>query len=325
MPLQEFKMQYARNGFGRKLIAMLGVAGLATSAALAQPKPAQPAPNQPVPAPAPTPAPKTPDQPKTDEKLPSVDEVMEKSIKATGGAEAWAKAKTSATTGTLKIPSAGIEGKMSTWNGENGKSLNVVTLAGFGEVREGSDGDTVWMIDPNAGPRIVTGDERELRLAIAKMNNPLDWKKLFSKIEVKGVEDVEGKPAYKVVGEIEAGKKQPITQYFDKESGLLTKLELTMSSPEGDVQMEMFPTDYKEVGGVKVAHKTKRMIMKMIEMTEVIEKYEINPEIPADKFALPAEIKELKDAKKDDKPKEEKPKEDKPVTPPPAPAKPEKK
>lgn len=323
-------MQKIRNGFGRKLMAVLGAAGLAvgsmTGAAMAQPKPAVPA--QPAQPPVPAPAPATPakpaEQPKVDapaEKLPTVDEVMNKYLTATGGTDAWAKYKTSATAGTLEIPSAGIKGKMTAWSGENGKSLSVIDLTGFGEVKEGSDGETVWSIDPNSGPRIVTGDERELRLSLAKLSNPLDWKKLFTTIEVVGVEDIEKKPAYKVVGTIEAGKKLPITQYFDKETGLVTKMELTMSSPEGEVPMEMFPTDYREVGGVKIPHKNKRVIMKMIELIEVVEKYEVNPEIPADKFAIPAEIKEIMDAaKKDEKPKEEKPA----VTPPPAP-KPDKK
>jgi outer membrane lipoprotein-sorting protein len=118
-----------------------------------------------------------------------------------------------------------------------------------------------------------------------------DPKANFDKAEVKGEEEFDGKPAY-VVELTPKGGGAPQTVMFDKESGLIAG---TKSTGADGMEVTAKFGDYKEVGGVKMAHS----IMNeggMMNVTITFETIENNPEIPADKFALPAEIKALKDA-----------------------------
>lgn len=265
-----------------------------------------------------------PDAPAAKEPLPTIDQIMDKSIEATGGKANWAKVKTQTTKATMTAPAMGLKGTMSTWRGENGKTFSEIDMENYGKVQQGSDGETVWVIDPNQGPRILDGEERNMQLSMARLDNPIDWKKLFKTTDVAGTEKIDDKTAYKVVCTLAAGD-QTLTQFYDKESGLLVKMSITEKSPQGEIPIDIFPSDYKEVSGVKLAHKTVRKIMKTFELTETIEKIEINGEIPKDKFDLPKEITELKAAAKPAAPAPEKaPTPPAPATPPPAP-KPEKK
>jgi len=291
------------------LLAAVGVIVSGSQLALAQqgsppvppapPAPATPkapaTPAKPASPPQPAAPAKAPVQPAAKADLPSVDALMDKYIEATGGKEAWAKMKTMSTTGELDIPASGIKGKMQSFLGEDGKSYSEIDLGGMGKAIEGSDGETVWSSEPGQGPRILTGEERDLRLTMAKLGNPLDWKKIFGKINVVGVEKVNDKDAYKVEGVTEVGAV-PLTQFFDVESGLVTRMDITVDSPAGKIPMEMYPSDYREVGGLKFPYKSRRLMMQSIEMVETTSKIEVNPEIAKDRFELPDDVKALKEA-----------------------------
>ncbi|MGE3107865.1 MAG: outer membrane lipoprotein carrier protein LolA [Phycisphaerales bacterium] len=283
---------------------LVGIAsGAAGSLAVAQPAP-DPKPAQPT---APAPA----------EKLPSADEVVDKFIKASGGAEAWDKVKTMTINGAFELAGMNLKGKTSIWIGEKGKLLNVTELPGFGEIKQGSDGETMWSSDAAMGPRIVEGEERETLALMEKLRDPQAMKTEFKTLEVAGVTDIDSKPAYKLVATPKGKDAQPITSYFDKESGLLVKMSMTMSSPQGEVRIEVFSSDYKEKDGVVMSMKSRMVIGGIQEIITTIEKVEINPDIPAEKFELPADIKALKDAAKPatDKPATDKPAKDKPAEP----------
>lgn len=302
-----------------------------------KPKPLPPSPAPPVPV-TPTPsAPAHPDlkpdsqptkpevkpeDPAVKDELPTVEQIMDKNIEATGGKDNWAKVKTQFTQSTMSSPAIGLKCSINAWRGENGKTLVEMDVNDKGAIRQGSDGETVWIIDPAQGPRILSGDDSEVQLSVAKLDNPLDWKKLYKKTEVAGTVKIAGKTAYKVVCTLQVGD-QTVTQFFDKESGLLIKTSTVTKSAIVEFPSDSFPSDYKEVSGVKLAHKYVRKMM-MVEVIETIEKIEINPEIPKDKFELPREIKELKEAA--GKPAARKPdKAPTPPTTPTTPAKPEKK
>ncbi len=279
--------------FRRTMMVLVGTAGLCTGAAYAQPAPDAVAPAKPA----------------QTEPLPKIDEIMDKFLAATGGKDNWAKIKTMTMTGAFELAGANIKGTTSLFEGEGNKLLSITSLGPIGEIKQGSDGETMWATDVMSGPRLIVGEERDMLVALNKLTRPEEWKKLFKTFEVVAVENVSDKPAYKVVGVFAGETKQSVTQFFDKESGLISKVSMTMSSPQGEIPIEIFTTDYKEVGGVKIAYKTRTVLGGAQEMINTLEKIEVNPEIPAEKFALPPEIKELRDAEKAkaDKPKDSKP------------------
>ncbi len=67
-----------------------------------------------------------------------------------------------------------------------------------------------------------------------RMDAELNWRDLFSKTETVGSENVEGRDCYKVVLTPKTGK--PMTQYFDKQSGLMVKVVMTLKGPMGEIR-----------------------------------------------------------------------------------------
>lgn len=263
-------------------------------------KPVAPAPATP-PAATPAPTAKPAD-------LPSGKDVYEKYIAATGGREAYQKVKSRVTTMTMAVPAQNMKGDMVVKQVE-GKLLAVITLAGLGEIKRGFDGTTAWESSPMTGTRIVTGPERAQLLLGTRLDGETRYEELYKSVECTGVEDVDGKAAYKVIATPKEGT--PMVQFFDKESGLLVKSTMTQKSQMGELAVDNFITDYKPVDGVKVAHKTTTKVMGM-EQILTIEKVENNTEIPASVFELPDDVKKLveKQAAKPAEPKAEPKKDD---------------
>lgn len=70
-----------------------------------------------------------------------------------------------------------------------------------------------------------------------------------------GIDEVEGEDAYKVELVNKKGKKT--IQYFDVKTWLLVKTEKKESTPQGDIDVVSYSSDYKDINGVKYPHKIK--------------------------------------------------------------------
>ena len=121
-------------------------------------------------------------------------------------------------------------------------------------------------------------------------NAPLYWQKLYVKAETAGSETAEGHDCYKVVLTPKEGK--PITEFYDKKSGLMIKTMATVSSQMGDVNAEILYDDYRKDGELLSPH---RMVNRAAQQEFVIQidSVEVNPDLPKDRFDLPPEIKAL--------------------------------
>ncbi|RJQ62261.1 MAG: insulinase family protein [Stygiobacter sp.] len=99
----------------------------------------------------------------------------------------------------------------------------------------------------------LTGAQLEAMKIEATLNSYLYYDKLGVKLELGGMEALNGKDAYKVNLIYPSGKKS--TQYYDVESGFLVKSSNTVESPQGAMSISTEFADYKDVKGTKVAHK----------------------------------------------------------------------
>ncbi|MDP3582925.1 MAG: insulinase family protein, partial [Ignavibacteria bacterium] len=96
------------------------------------------------------------------------------------------------------------------------------------------------------------------------------------KLELGGIEALNGKDAYKVNIIYPSGKKS--VQYYDVESGFLVKSSNTVESPQGAMNISTEFADYKDVKGTKVAHKIiQGTPMGSIELTVSSVEYNTNP------------------------------------------------
>jgi hypothetical protein len=222
--------------------------------------------------------------------LPKGETLLDKYVEVTGGKAAYAKIHSDKTTGTMEFKAMGLKGKVTTYAAEPDKKYSEVVLEGLGKMQEGVSDGIAWSFSSMQGPHLKDGDEKAETLLQAKFNSDLNWRDQFKSAETVALETVEGKECYKVVLTPKTGS--PSTRWFDKDTNLLVKMSMTTKSPMGEVQSDSVVSDYRKEGGVLMPH---RIISKVatMELEMTVESVEHNPEIPKDKFEIPAEVKAL--------------------------------
>lgn len=192
-----------------------------------------------------------PDAPKpasSPQKLPTVKEILDKYVKAIGGREAISKINSRSVTGTVEILPMNLKGTFEAYSAPEGKSYSRTALTGVGDLLEGTDGKTAWVVNPFQGNREKAGAE----LAQSKVTNDfyrdLKLEKLFSKIELKGIEKVNETDAYVLMATAEGVPSE--TWYFDTKSGLMIRSDITAIAPEGNQPISFFYEDHRPVDGI---------------------------------------------------------------------------
>jgi hypothetical protein len=222
--------------------------------------------------------------------MPSGKDIINKSIEASGGRDAYEKVKSRVLEAKIDIPTMGITGTSTTYH-EGQKVYTSADLKGAGTEQRGTDGEVYWEISTNTGPRIYQGAEREFWKRLFDMHSDLHLDKYYKSVETRGTADVGGKRAYKVVLVPHNGPEQ--TRYYDQESGLLVKADQTVPTPFGAIPTSSMYSDYRDVDGFKMPFKTNEMIAGQTEVVVTVEKIEHNTDIPDEKFELPEPINKL--------------------------------
>lgn len=229
------------------------------------------------------------DAPKPDAKpaaaLPTVDAILDAYVKAIGGKEANEKVTSRFMKGTFEMPAMGMSGTVEAYTQAPNKTATITDIAGFGKVQQVFDGKTAWEANPMSGLRELAGAELAAMKREADFYGELNYKKNYSKLEVKGKEKVGDSEAYVVIATPSEGKPDKI--YFDAKSGLVVRRDSERQTEQGDMATETYYEDYKDVDGVKVPHTmkiTNPQFSFVIKMTEV----KSNIKIEDSKFAKPA-------------------------------------
>ena len=229
------------------------------------------------------------DAPKADPKpaaaMPTVDAILDNYVKAIGGKEANEKITSRMMKGTFEMPAMGMSGTVEAYTQAPNKSSMTTEIGGFGKVQQVFDGKTAWEANPMTGLRELTGGELAAMKREADFYAELNYKKNYSKLEVKGKEKVGDADAYVVIATPSEGK--PDKLYFDTKSGLLIRRDSERETGQGEMATETYYEDYKDVDGVKVPHTmkiTNPQFSFVIKMTEI----KSNVKIEDAKFAKPA-------------------------------------
>jgi hypothetical protein len=222
--------------------------------------------------------------------LPSAESILDRYVQVTGGKQAYEKRKSEIAHGTVEFPALGIKGSMTRYAAQPDKYYYTVDIAAIGKMETGVTGSIAWENSAILGPRVKSGVERAEAIREGNMNATVNWRKLYPKVENQGIETIDGEECFKVV--MTPAEGQPITGYYQKKSGLQVKLTTVASTQMGDIPVEMIATDYKNFGGIlepaKVIQKAGPQ-----EFTMTLDRVEVNPAIPPETFALPAEVRAL--------------------------------
>jgi hypothetical protein len=230
-----------------------------------------------------------------DTKLPTAEEVINKSIEALGGQAEFAKIHNRVLKGILEVTGQPNKITLTIYEAEPNKRYSLTDVPGMGKVESGSDSNVCWQITP-MGPAVLEGADRALALRQATFNDLLHWKQLYQKVECVALETVDEHACYKLVMTPAEGQGEPEIAYYDSKTYLPTKSVMTMKGPMGEMTLESVPSDFKKVDGVLLPAKLTQT-QKAGPMSQTVsvtfDSVEQNVEIPADRFALPEPIKEL--------------------------------
>jgi hypothetical protein len=222
--------------------------------------------------------------------LPKADTILDKYVEVTGGKAAYEKHHSAVSKGNFEMAAMGFKGSITIYHAEPNKILSEIDLGSIGKIRDGSDGKVFWEFASMVGPHVKEGPEKAQAEISAQFNAELKWRDLYKEAKTTGTDTVDGKECYKV--QLTPQEGPPITQCYDKGSNLMVKMTLTAQSPMGDQPMDSFFSDYRKEGDLVMFHKIKESAAGQ-EVTISIDSVTFDSDIPADKFALPDEIKAL--------------------------------
>jgi hypothetical protein len=179
----------------------------------------------------------------------TAEQIIEKSIEATGGRQAIAKITSTVAKGTLELLSQGVTAALELYAKDPDKRLVIVKVEAFGEIRRGCDGQTAWEENPNTGFRVLEGGEREEAVRDCVFQGDLKWRELYPKVQLAGKEKLGEREVYKV--EMTPASGNPLTRYYDAETFLVVSLAMKRVRSQETLDMRVELSDYREVDGVK--------------------------------------------------------------------------
>jgi len=180
----------------------------------------------------------------------TAEQIIAKSIDATGGKAAMDKIKTTVTKATIEVVGQGLTGTSEEGQKAPNKVYSDVTLSGIGSISQGYDGQVAWSKDPFQGLRQKSGAELAMTKIEAATDAETNWKAYFKSVELVGTEKVGDGDAY--VLKFTPNEGQPITRYYDKSSFLMVRQDMVLDTPQGTIPSKSYFSDFRTVDGIKI-------------------------------------------------------------------------
>ena len=227
--------------------------------------------------------------PVTAQDLPSAEKVIKQHIESLGGESKLSAIQSMVTQAVITMPTPQGEMDVDFELIQKGdKFLFAMDIPGFGEMRQGSDGEHFWMTNPMMGGQLLEGEQlAQAREQYGRMFPSLGWLDFDGKITNEGVEEVDGHKCYKLAFQSENGPSA--TRYFDVESGHIRRMSTTQKGPQGEMTIDAYPSDFTVVEGISIPFK-QVMATPQGEITLNIDSVKFNKDIDEATFALPEAI-----------------------------------
>ncbi len=216
---------------------------------------------------------------------PTVDQILDRYVEAIGGKTALEKLSSRSTKGAIEMMPMGIKGKVESVATKNNKTLSILNLDGVGEFLEGYDGAISWSKDPINGYREKSGAELAFVKRAAVFHRELKMREIYAKLELKGKEKVAGRDCWLIVATPAEGAPEKL--FFDAQSGLLTRSDIELETPQGSMAFELYFEDYRPIDGIQVAHLLRRS-NPSLNLTVRFEEVKHNVTVDEAKFNKPA-------------------------------------
>jgi zinc protease len=217
--------------------------------------------------------------------LPSVDQVLDKYIKAIGGKAAIEMLTSRVSKGTFEMDQLSGPAAEEIDAKAPNKQYMVTDAPNLGQIKRGFNGAAGWEDNPQMGMRDITGAELAAMKRDADFYGEINFKDHYPTMTVKGKESVNGHDAYVIEATPPDGAADTI--YFDADSGLLVRLQREIDGPNGKATLEVTYEDYREVDGIKLPYV---MHFSIGQFAFAIKLNEVKHNVPIDdaKFEKPA-------------------------------------
>ncbi len=183
--------------------------------------------------------------------LPTADQVFDKYLTASGGADAIQKISSRVEKGTLTA-FGGQHFPVDVYSKTPDKRISVMHLPG-GESVTGFDGHSGWLSVPGRPPHIMNAEENAAARMDADLHFPVDVKTQSRIWVVAPGEKIDGHDTAQAVGRTES--QPPLRLYFDSQSGLLLRLVRYSETPLGRLPTQIDYSDYRDADGVKLPYR----------------------------------------------------------------------
>ena len=229
----------------------------------------------------------------------SLEGILTKIYEARGGLESIKSVESARMTGLFVIPGMMEAPITMEWKRPNKLRMEFTTPQGSGV--QAFDGEMAWALMPGmGGPQEVSGDRADsIRRQADLIDGPLvDWKDKGNSVEYLGEDDLDGVAVHKI--KVVRADETELTIYVDAGSFLAIRQNGTTMAQGAETEVDTFISDYKEIGGLRMAYNIKTELIDM-GMTQnlTMETIELNVEIADDRFVMP-EAAEATEAAGDD-------------------------
>ncbi len=184
----------------------------------------------------------------------TLEEILRNHYQAIGGVDGWRAVNSIKAAGLIQL-APGMEAPFSMQVKRPGMVRIDFTFQGMTGT-QAFDGTTAWMVMPFMGktePEVMPEELASMIKENADIDGPLvGYKEDGDKIELLGLEDTEGTPAYKLKVTRKDGEVQ--YYYLDSEAYVPIKIEGSRVLQGVEQQYEVVVSDYKPVAGLMMAH-----------------------------------------------------------------------
>lgn len=224
------------------------------------------------------------------EGLPSAATIVARYVQAIGGARAILAAGSMHSIGSYAVPTMGLTGEVETFQMQPNRSLTRVTIPGIGDIVRGYDGNVGWSLNPMEGPRLLEGPELKQMHDESDLRSMVRDPELVASMTTLDRTEQNGAACYRVKIVWKSGRES--TDCYAVDSGLLVASTVTVTSPMGQIDAQIFYDEYREFSGIKMATLTRQQLMGTEQTFQLrsVEFGRVDPGV----FQPPAEIQALR-------------------------------
>src|SRR2546422_3181365 len=177
--------------------------------------------------------------------LPSARAVLDRYIEAIGGREQLLRLRFAHLTGRFDSVELGFGGPLEVWTAAPNKRLAQIDLGGYGQVLQGFDGKSGWILEPQQDMRFLDGADLDRLREDADFRAQFHESEAFSRIETVRQVIWDEHPCYELHLTTKSGRE--CGKFFDVETGLL----LGMKTREAVNETTIY-RDYRTFAGLRI-------------------------------------------------------------------------